>query len=490
MFEAAELGRKVGKQAFAKAEPGIHTGLLELQRTLRESRRRVVIVVSGVEGAGKGEVVNLLNRWLDARGIQTHAFWDESEDERMRPFYWRFWRALPPRGTIAILFGSWYTRPIIDRVFGRIGEDAFEAALHRITEFEQLLADDGAVIVKFWFHLTKKAQQKRLKEEGSIKGKGAPPLKKFARHYGDFRTVSARALRVTDTGPSPWFVIEAEDRRHRDLSVGRTLLEILRQRLAPAPEVAADGPPSSAPAPAQGAATVLDRVDLGRKLSPRAYEKKLDALQSDLYKLAWKARNRQRNTVIVFEGWDAAGKGGAIRRLTAAMDARLFRVISVAAPTDEEKAQHYLWRFWRHVPRAGYVTIYDRSWYGRVLVERVEGFAREHEWQRAYQEINDFEEQLANHGVVMCKFWLHISAEEQLRRFKERESIEWKQHKITAEDWRNREKWGAYEAAVNDMVARTSTDYAPWTLVSGNDKRNARIEVLATLCEALEKALD
>jgi AMP-polyphosphate phosphotransferase len=191
----------------------------------------------------------------------------------------------------------------------------------------------------------------------------------------------------------------------------------------------------------------------------------------------------------VFEGWDAAGKGGGIRRLTEAIDSRLCRVIPVAAPTDEERAHHYLWRFWRHIPRAGLVTIYDRSWYGRVLVERVEGFAREDEWMRAYLEINDFEQQLVESGVVLTKFWVHISLEEQLRRFEDRQRTPYKQHKITEEDWRNREKWEAYRAAVNDMVVRTSTRKAPWTLVAGNDKKFARIQMLETVCRRLERAL-
>jgi polyphosphate kinase 2 (PPK2 family) len=209
-----------------------------------------------------------------------------------------------------------------------------------------------------------------------------------------------------------------------------------------------------------------------------------------LNELVWRAHGEKRSVVALFEGWDAAGKGGAIRRVTAALDARLFRVIPVAAPTDEERAQHYLWRFWRHLPRAGYVTIYDRSWYGRVLVERVEGFAGADEWGRAYQEINGFERQLADHGIVLAKFWLHISAEEQLRRFKEREVVAHKMHKITAEDWRNRERWESYEEAVDEMVARCSTAFAPWTLVPANDKRRARVTIVETLAERIETTLD
>jgi polyphosphate kinase 2 (PPK2 family) len=236
--------------------------------------------------------------------------------------------------------------------------------------------------------------------------------------------------------------------------------------------------------------TILDRVDLKRKLALPEYDRRLEKAQGRLGQLVRAAFEKKRSSVVVFEGWDASGKGGNIRRLTAAMDPRTYRVISVAAPTDEEKARHYLWRFWRHVPRAGYVTVYDRSWYGRVLVERVEGFARPEEWNRAYLEINDFEQQLAGHGIVLAKFWLHVDEKEQLRRFRERETVAWKRHKIGPEDWRNREKRALYEEAASDMIARTSTAQAPWTLVPANDKRVARVLVVESLCARLERALD
>jgi polyphosphate kinase 2 (PPK2 family) len=228
---------------------------------------------------------------------------------------------------------------------------------------------------------------------------------------------------------------------------------------------------------------------LSERLGPRSYERRLAAAQARLNALAWKARRQGRSTVLVFEGWDAAGKGGAIRRVTAALDARLCRVIPVAAPTDEERARHYLWRFWRHLPRAGYVTIFDRSWYGRVLVERVEAFASPAEWMRAYDEIDHFEQQLAGHGIVVHKFWLHISPAEQLRRFDERGAVAHKQHKIGEEDWRNRARWADYELALEDMFARCSRPNAPWTIVAADDKRWARVTVVETLAERLEAAL-
>jgi polyphosphate:AMP phosphotransferase len=356
-----------------------------------------------------------------------------------------------------------------------------------VEQLERMLTDDGHVMVKFWFHLSKEEEKKRLK--GKAKNRLTKLAKKYVKMYEKFAEASARAIRQTDTGNAPWHLIDAEDRRYAHLKAGRVLLQSLEDKLheAKAPKAAV---PKRAKPSGLTKKTVLDSVDLVRKLSDGQYKKQLEKGQARLSELCWRAREKRRSVVAVFEGWDAAGKGGAVRRVTAALDARLYSVISVAAPTDEEKARHYLWRFWRHLPRDGYVTIYDRSWYGRVLVERVEGFCAQEEWMRAYQEINDFEEHLHRHGTIVCKFWVHISAEEQLRRFQEREKIAWKKHKITEEDWRNREKWGPYVAAIDEMVARTSTSFAPWTLVPGNDKKVARVTILKTLCKSLEAALD
>jgi AMP-polyphosphate phosphotransferase len=234
---------------------------------------------------------------------------------------------------------------------------------------------------------------------------------------------------------------------------------------------------------------VLDNLDLSRQLSDARFKTRLAEQQSRLNQLQRRARQRDVSTIAVFEGWDASGKGGAIRRVTGALDARDYDVIPVAAPTEEERAHHYLWRFWRHLSRAGRLTIFDRSWYGRVLVERVEGFAREDEYMRAYGEINQFEEQLVAHGILMVKFWLHVSKEEQLRRFRDRTRTSYKKWKIGDEDWRNRARWTDYTIAVNDMVARTSTRIAPWALIEGNDKNFARVKVLTTLADRLEDRL-
>jgi polyphosphate:AMP phosphotransferase len=302
--------------------------------------------------------------------------------------------------------------------------------------------------------------------------------------------VAERALRETSTGEAPWTIVEGTDRRYRELTVGQHILEAISQRLdaAPSPGAAPEPPPRLERPTDQP--TILSRLDLSKRIGSDAYAKQLRRQQGRLNRLSRELQAKGISAVFAFEGWDAAGKGGAIRRVTSALDARFYEVIPIAAPTDEELARPYMWRFWRQLPRAGHLTVFDRSWYGRVLVERVEGLASKDEWRRAYKEINEFESQLCQRGTALAKFWLHIGRDEQAKRFAAREQTPYKKYKITAEDYRNREKWDLYEDAVNEMVERTSTALAPWTLVEANDKRHARIKVLKTCCDALESALE
>jgi polyphosphate:AMP phosphotransferase len=492
MFEAAEFGRHVGKAEYEAEVPKLREGLLEAQRELLAAKIPLLILVSGADGAGKGETVKRLLEWFDPRGLETSVFGPLTDEERDRPQYWRFWRALPPRGRIGILFGSWYTDPIVRRVYGGTGDAALERQLARIAFFEEMLAEDGALIVKLWLHLSRKAQKRRLKalqKDPSTRWRVTPLDWKHFKLYKKFKRVSELAIRRTDTAHAPWTIIEAVDDRYRELAVGRMILDAMTSRLAAREPSGTPAAASTRAAKLSMNGNILAGVDLAAALKDKEYDRKLPKLQGRLARLSRAAWEKKISSVIVFEGWDAAGKGGSIRRLTEAMDARLYRVVPIAAPSDEERAHHYLWRFWRHIPRAGLVTIFDRSWYGRVLVERVESLIGEGQWRRAYLEINDFESQLAEHGIVLAKIWIHISKDEQLRRFQERKDTGYKQHKITDEDWRNREKWAAYEKAVNEMILRTSTREAPWTLVAGNDKRHARIRILDSFCDRLEKAL-
>jgi polyphosphate:AMP phosphotransferase len=491
MFEAAELGRTSSKEEFKSQEPALRVGLLTVQYELRDADFPVLVVLAGTDRVGCAEVVNLLHEWMDARYLEARVFEGPTDEERERPRFWRYWRALPARGRIGIFYREWTLRAIIDRVTGRIGEAELEERLRHVTNFERSLADDGAAVMKLWLHLPKKVLAAKL-DAADRKRQGAWRVSKqdrlTLRDYERVRRVSEQVLRRTSSEHAPWNVIESTDWRYRDLTVAQLLLGVLTRRLAEPPRSrpAAPRPRSSEPNPV----TVLDRVDLTKTLSDGEYEKKIERHWGTLARLSRKTHRKGLGAVVVVEGWDAAGKGGVIRRLTKPMDASTYRVIPIAAPTEEERAHHYLWRFWRHLPRAGHWVIFDRSWYGRVLVERLEGFAAEDEWRRAYSEINDFEEQIVGRGLLLLKFWLHVSPEEQLRRFKEREKVPFKKYKVTAEDYRNRERWSQYELAADEMVQRTSTDYAPWHLVAANDKRYARISVLKTVARRLSSALD
>ncbi|MEI2782503.1 MAG: polyphosphate:AMP phosphotransferase [Candidatus Competibacter sp.] len=498
MFRTAELQRKLPKEDYREQVPRLREELLTAQMELRKADFPVVVVFAGVDGAGKGETVNQLHEWLDSRWLITRAFGELSDEERDRPEYWRFWRELPPRGRMGLFLSSWYSMPILDHVYGHIGLAEFDERLERIKTFEKTLADDGALILKFWMHLSKEAQRERLRKLEKNPLLHWRISKRDWQHwelYDQFVAAAERTLMKTSTGLAPWKIVEGYDERYRSVAVATAIRDAIRFRLEEADKapVAGNGDARPKPPPAEinamGPVTVLSRLDMSKTLAKDDYDADMKRYQAKLNQLQRAARDRKVSTILVFEGWDAAGKGGSIRRITAALDARDYQVIQIAAPTDEEAAHNYLWRFWRHLPRAGRVTIYDRSWYGRVLVERIEGFARTREWQRAYAEINDFEAQLVERGIVLLKFWLHITPEEQLRRFKEREQISYKAWKLTEEDWRNRERWTDYEMAVNDMVERTSTRQAPWALIEANDKRHARVEVLRTLCERLETAL-
>jgi len=498
MFEAAEVGNKLSKGEFKQLEPQLRADLLDAQYDVSKNGKfPVIVLISGVRGAGKGETVNLLNEWMDPRHIHTHAFDNPTDEESNRPPMWRYWRALPPKGKIGMLFGSWYTAPIIDRVFKKNRPGDLARSVEEIRRFERMLADDGAVLLKFWFHLSKKRQSRRLKElqaDPETRWRITERDWDFFEYYDRFYRISEDTLRKTDAAWAPWTVVEGFDREYRVVAVARALLAAMRARLDADAGKSVAVPAAAAPPPQQMLPLIdgrdaLSSLDLSQAVPKKTYEGELRVQQRRLALLTRHAKFRNHNVVAVFEGADAAGKGGAIRRVAGALDARLYRIIPIAAPTDEERAQPYLWRFWRHVPMKGRYTIYDRSWYGRVLVERVEKFAKEADWSRAYAEINDFEEQLTRNGGIVVKYWLQISNEEQYRRFKEREATPHKHFKITDEDWRNREKWADYQVAAADMIERTSTTIAPWTLVAANDKYHARIEVIRSLCDRIEKAL-
>ena len=493
MFESAEIGRSIDKETYEAEAPALREALLEAQYELQQQGRfAVLILIDGIEGAGKGETVKLLNEWMDARLIQVNTFDQQTDEELARPPAWRYWRQLPPKGRIGIFFGNWYSQMLQGRVHGRIKNAVLDQAIDSTLGLERMLCDEGTLIFKFWFHLSKQQMKARLKalQDDPLHSWRISPLDwQQSKTYDKFVRVGERVLRRTSRDYAPWYVVEGVDEHYRSLTVGRILLDGLQAALKaqsqplPHPHAA----PLTSSLDERG---LIDSLDMTQALDKDSYNEQLVIEQARLSSLMRDKRMRRHSLIAVFEGNDAAGKGGAIRRVIGALDPRQYRIVPVAAPTEEERAQPYLWRFWRHIPPRGKFTVFDRSWYGRVLVERVEGFCSPADWLRAYSEINDFEEQLIDAGVVLVKFWLSIDQDTQLERFKAREQIPFKRFKITEEDWRNRDKWPLYRDAVGDMVDRTSTEIAPWTLVEANDKRFARIKVLRTVNQALEAAFE
>lgn len=490
MFESAERVHKIDKATFKAEEPKLREALLDAQFDLVERKSfAVLILLAGIDGAGKSEALARLDEWLDPRHLHTQAFDGPNGEERARPRLWRFWLNLPAKGTIGIFLGSWYRDALVQRVLGGGDEGQLERELAAISRFETMLAAEGVLIIKLWLHLSRSEQKKRLAQIERMPGGGRHIVeyRLLRKHHRLAMATIQKSVRLTSSGDAPWVVIPSADPEYRDLMVGRTILAAIRKRLD------TEASPKAAAAPVIVAGldrnSALDGLDLDRTLDRSTYKKDLALHQQRLGELTDRKAFRKIALVATFEGNDAAGKGGSIRRVTRAIDPRRFKVNSVAAPTDEEKAQPYLWRFWRRIPRKGDVAIFDRTWYGRVLVERIEGFCSEADWVRAYAEINDFEEQLVAEGIVLVKFWLAISKDEQLRRFQDREKTPYKRYKITDEDWRNREKWDAYALAVGDMIDRTSSEYAPWTLIESEDKAYGRVKILKTLSDRLEAAM-
>lgn len=505
MFQTAELGQQVSKSDYKQKELELWESLLSLQQKLRlEGDFPVLIDFAGVRGAGKGTSVNLLNKWMDARWIVTHAYTDPSDEEAERPTFWRFWRYMPPSGQIGIHMSGRYSRPLLDFVYGRISQTDFTHELDRINNFEKALADDGAMVLKYWMHISRDVQKKRLEslENDPLRSwRMVPEDWKHWEMYDKFIDASERIISYTNSGHAPWEIIEGEDFNYRTLRVGEILQQRLERHMATqqikqryqaelreevhAITEEATATNGSSPAPI----TIMDALDTSLSLGKKVYKEELAFYQAKLAGLHQKAVQQKISTTLVFEGPDAGGKGGSIRQITGALDARYYKVYPFAAPTDIENAHHYLWRFWNCVPRAGRMTIFDRSWYGRVLVERIEKFADDNEWRRAFIEINDFEDQLIEHGVVLLKFWMHISKDEQLKRFKAREETPHKRWKLVDEDWRNRERWDDYALAAHEMIQQTSMKHSPWILVENENKAYGRIKVLKSVCTALENVV-
>lgn len=491
MLEKIDLSKKVDKKTYRRVMDEAEEKLGLLQRECKDAGIPVILVFEGMGAAGKGVQINRLIQALDPRGFDVYACDRPTEDEQMRPFLWRYWTKTPAKGRIAVFDRSWYRSVQVDRFDGLTREDKLGDAYQDILSFEKQLCDDGTVIMKFFLYIDKDEQKKRFKKlEGSKETSWRVTEEDWNRNkdFDRYLKMNEEMLEKTDTDYAPWVIIEAVDKDYAALKIVSTVMDRLEYELEhrrPEDEKTAQRQESKTRERFKNG--VLSGIDLSKSLTEEEYKTRLKKLQKRLAELHSELYRLRIPVVIGFEGWDAGGKGGAIKRLTSNLDPRGYRVNPTAAPNDIEKVHHYLWRFWNSVPKAGHIAIFDRTWYGRVMVERIEGFCSEVEWRRAYQEINEMESHMANAGAVVLKFWLHIDKDEQERRFRERQANPAKQWKITDEDWRNREKWDQYEEAVNEMLIRTSTTYAPWIVVEGNDKRYARVKVLQTVVDALEK---
>ena len=491
MLEKIDLSKKVDKKTYRRVMDEAEEKLGLLQRECKDAGIPVILVFEGMGAAGKGVQINRLIQALDPRGFDVYACDRPTEDEQMRPFLWRYWTKTPAKGRIAVFDRSWYRSVQVDRFDGLTREDRLGDAYQDILSFEKQLCDDGTVIMKFFLYIDKDEQKKRFKKlEGSKETSWRVTEEDWNRNkdFDRYLKMNEEMLEKTDTDYAPWVIIEAVDKDYAALKIVSTVMDRLEYELEHRrPEDGKQAQRQESKTRERFKNGVLSGIDLSKSLTEEEYKTRLKKLQKRLAELHSELYRLRIPVVIGFEGWDAGGKGGAIKRLTSNLDPRGYRVNPTAAPNDIEKVHHYLWRFWNNVPKAGHIAVFDRTWYGRVMVERIEGFCSEAQWRRAYQEINEMESHMANAGAVVLKFWLHIDKDEQERRFRERQANPAKQWKITDEDWRNREKWDQYEEAVNEMLIRTSTTYAPWIVVEGNDKRYARVKVLQTVVDALEK---
>ncbi|MCD1295840.1 polyphosphate:AMP phosphotransferase [Methanocella sp. CWC-04] len=500
MFEKIDLTKKMDKKEYDRIFPDLEIRLGELQRQARDKKVPIMIVFEGWDASGKGELINDLILPLDPRGFNVYQISKPDKEESLRPFFWRFWTRTPAGGRIAVFEKSWYRRTLAEKLdIDLKKKDPLRSVKNfecfdKVNYFEKQLANEGYVIIKLFLHISKKEQKKRfdkLEKNSLTSWIISKEDWNLHKNYNKYVPVIEKIIESTDTEYAPWTIIKANDKRFARVKIFDTVIKAIENKLEQLDSERTNDKQdirSEIPGIKNMSTSILEKVDMSRSLTADEYKKKLKIYQDRIKEIQYEAFIKKIPIIIVYEGWDASGKGGNIKRLTENLDPRGYEVVPISSPDDYERSHHYLWRFWKEFPKAGHITIFDRSWYGRVLVERVEGLCSQEEWKRAYGEINEMEETLVDFGSVLIKFWLHIDRDVQFERFKFREQDVHKKWKITDEDWRNRSKWDDYAVAIDEMLLRTSTTYAPWTIIESNDKYYARIKTLKTVIEEVEKA--
>lgn len=498
MLEKISL-KKIKKTEASDSLREMREQLIDLANRAKADKLPVIITVDGWSAAGKGVQIASLIKYMDPRFYDVESVRKPNAEELRKPWLHRYWQKLPKQGNFLILDGSWYRDTVNALNHGEIDKAEYKRRINDINTFERQLADDGYLIIKLFLHITRGEQLRRLEKLAGSEITRWRVDEQDMKNNKNYDSISKRYDKTftrTNTAFAPWHIIPANDKFTAQYNIMKCVTEAVRGaceakenggRFCQTPQF-----DTCAYAPEEFKLVKtkkLAKINMDKSLTDEEYGRKLEKYQSRLFALQNICYQRKIPVVIAYEGWDAGGKGGNIKRVANALDPRGYEVKPIAAPEPSEAARHYLWRFWTRLEKDGHFTIFDRTWYGRVMVEPIEGFTPKERTEMAYQEINEFEKQLTEWGAVVIKFWINIDKDEQYRRFKERENTPSKQWKITEEDWRNREKWDEYEKAVDRMVELTSTDFAPWTIIEGNDKKYARIKALKTICKSIEERL-
>ena len=458
------------------------------QLKIKEAKLPVMVIFEGWGAAGKGSVIGKVIRNIDPRFFKVKNFAAPTADEKRYPFLYRYLLEIPEAGKFTFFDTYWLEEVANGVMSGEISEEEYKQKIHSINTTERSLHDNGYLILKFFFQIGRKEQKKRLEALAADKNtrwRVNGEDRKENRNYGKCLEVYDRFLEDTNRSVAPWYIIDAEDKKWAELQVLRFLNQGIDTALK---NQALAAPILQNPFPLKQMPKLADISLKDKTMSEETYREELSRLQKELNHLHYELYRKKIPVIIAYEGWDAAGKGGNIKRVAGALDPRGYEVHPIASPEPHEKARHFLWRFWTRLPKTGHIAIFDRTWYGRVMVERLEGFCSENDWQRAYNEINEFEKELTDWGAVVIKFWVQIDNETQLERFTERQNTPEKQWKITDEDWRNRDKWDLYEGAVNEMIRKTSTTFAPWYILESDDKKYARIKALRIVIKRIQEA--